>query len=209
VRLPAKDQKYLFGLNRQQDKIYREWAKNEKIPFNTDEDKARARLRLIRKLEAALPGGTALARSKQLQILSPTPRMVAGTSVVIQTVQPRHDGMGAVLVPAAYGQRRGDALPAVGIRRGGKPATRKGVRTRREKSSALKAAEAAVERTKSYAGPGAVLPKKANGEPRAERAFKTPAGAFAPVKDATQFVNDLRKKGWGDGSAGTQPRKEN
>ncbi|MEW6451375.1 MAG: hypothetical protein AB1490_12030 [Pseudomonadota bacterium] len=208
VRLPAVGQEYLFGLNRQQNKIYKDFAKNEKIPFNTDEDKAKARLRLIRKLEAALPGATQSARHKHRQLFGPAPRTVAGTRVVVQTVQPRHDGMGAPFVPSDYGKRTGDAMPSVGIRRGGKAATRKSVRTHREKSSALKAAEAAVERTKSYDGPGASSPKDVEREHHAGPAFKSPTDAFGQAKDPQQFVNELRKKGWGQGSSGTAHQKD-
>jgi putative transposase len=203
VTLPAKDANPLLGLNRQQTKLIKNFALSERIPFNTDEDKARARLRLVNKLEAALPGMKLAARRKQRALLSEPPRLVSGTKVLVRTIQPRHDGMEVVQVPTAYGQRSGTGNPVRGIRRGGAAATRKAVR-HREKSAAVRAAEAAVERTKTSGGPEHNFAGNTNASTNGAgtKYSRTTATAFPKAEDATAFVRMLRKKGWGAGSTG-------
>lgn len=208
VRLPAQNAHYLLGLNRQQKILYKTFAENEGIPFNTDEDKAKARLRLVEKLERDLPGLSIQLKRSQRQLLSPTTQSVIGTSVRVQTVKPSPSGMNDLQVPTSYGRRAGDGMAVKANRPGGKRATAKAMKTRKEKSWARKAAEAALERTKTMGGPARGFAPNTNGSTassatkRPEDGFKTAAAAFPKTKDVFEFVGKLKEKGWGGGSTG-------
>lgn len=204
VRLPAKDAHHLLGMNRQQRILYKTFAESAGLPFNTDEDKARARLRVIEELERKLPGELLRTKRKQRQLLAPPPQHIIGTSLRVQTLTPSPTGMNDLQVPVTYGSRAGDGMPSRGPRRGGKRATAKSQRTRNERSSARKTAEEALARAQQSGGPAhGFVPSS---EPISQRNCPDrPEGAtqkaFTLKDDASDFLRRLQEQGWGAGSS--------
>lgn len=150
VTLRAENANFLTGLSKAQLDAMKTMAKAAKLPFDTDEECAKARVTLIRRLENSSPDLKLAAARKQRLLLAEMPRVLAGGAVRILEAPARHDGMappededGPVYVPTQTRQRAGDAKPAKNVRRGGKAATKKAVTSRRN-SAALREAEAAL-----------------------------------------------------------------
>lgn len=204
VHLPAKDAHHLLGMNRQQRILYKTFAESEGLPFNTDEDKARARLRVIEELERKLPGEQIRAKRKQRQLLAPPPQHIIGTSVRVQTLTPSPTGMNDLQVPVTYGNRAGDGMPSRGPRRGGKRATAKTQKARNETSWAKKTAEEALARSQQSGGPAhsfASSSEPASTPNSSDVPVKATEKAFTLRGDASDFLRRLQEQGWGAGSS--------
>lgn len=203
VQLPAKDGYHLLGLNRQQRILYKNFAKAEGLPYNTDEDKARARLRVVEMLERDLPGRSIEAKRKQRQLLAPPPQHIIGTSVRVQTINPSPSGTNDLQIPTTYGNRAGDGKPSKGNRRGGKRATAKALKTRKANSWAKRTAEEAVARTQQLGGPvtGFRRPPNVISKPNSPPIVGATQKAFTLRTNAPDFLSHLESSGWGPGSS--------
>jgi hypothetical protein len=210
VQLPAIDGYHLLGLNRQQKLLYKNFADAEGLPYNTDEDKARARLRVIEMLEHDFPELSIQAKRKQRQLLAPPPQHIVGTSVHVQTINPSPSGTNDLQVPTSYGNRAGDGKPNKGNRRGGKRATAKALKTRKAHSWAKRTAQEAVARTQQLGGPATSFSRspKANSTPNSLPIVGTTQNAFTLRTDASDFLSHLKSSGWGAGSSAVKRRSK-
>lgn len=210
VTLPARNARFLTGLSKAQVDVMTTMAKVANLPFDTDEECTKARVELIRRLENSNPALKLAAAKKQRLLLAETPRTLAGGAIRIVEAPARHDGMapleedGPVYIQTRTRRRAGEAKPVKGVRRGGKAATEKAVKTR-AKSRALQAAEAAETAAIRDATPPAapVRPHVAVGLAPLElpAAGEAPARLGAPPtggRNQEKIMAGLQ--GWGPGS---------